>query len=407
MARRPTPIGVCGSISVRQIGPRRWEARTRFRRKDGSYPQVGRIGSTKAGAVELLKVALLTLINEVRGAQINPDTRFKQVGALWLAEITRDSALGGLADGTVQNYGRWLKNWILPDIGELRMRELSVLGCEDVVDRAHDAKGFTTSSKVKVVLGLVCGYAVRHRALEANPVRSMKRLTRGDSEEKEVRGLTGAERKDLFAKLALFVATKSHDAKGRSLGARAKAWADLPDLAHAFLATGGRLGEMLALYPEDVDTAAMTVALDHHVVRVKGGGLVRKAKRKGNKGGLLLQIPAWSKPMWLRRRLAAAAGGPLFADAGGGLLDPTNVPNRLRTAFDACGYGWLTSHGFRKTVAAVIDEADLPLSAIADQLGNTPGVAEKHYRQRRVANTQQAAALETMFDDEPGEAESK
>lgn len=63
----------------------------------------------------------------------------------------------------------------------------------------------------------------------------------------------------------------------------------------------------------------------------------------------------------------------------------------------AVGYGWVTSHVFRKTVATVLDEADLPTTAIADQLGNTRAVAEKHYRKRRVANQANAEALEDML----------
>jgi hypothetical protein len=50
----------------------------------------------------------------------------------------------------------------------------------------------------------------------------------------------------------------------------------------------------------------------------------------------------------------------------------------------------------------VLDEADLPLSTIADQLGNTQKVADKHYRKRRVANEASAAALEDMFDEDTG-----
>lgn len=60
----------------------------------------------------------------------------------------------------------------------------------------------------------------------------------------------------------------------------------------------------------------------------------------------------------------------------------------------------VTSHVWRKTVATVLDEADLPTTAIADQLGvngNTRAVAEKHYRRKRAANQANADALEGML----------
>jgi integrase len=59
------------------------------------------------------------------------------------------------------------------------------------------------------------------------------------------------------------------------------------------------------------------------------------------------------------------------------------VIHRIQEAFAEAGYGWVTSHVFRKTVGSVLGQADLPLSAIADQLGNTQKGADKHYRKRR------------------------
>jgi integrase len=58
----------------------------------------------------------------------------------------------------------------------------------------------------------------------------------------------------------------------------------------------------------------------------------------------------------------------------------------------------VTSHVFRKTVGTHLDEADRPTTAIADQLGNSSDIAERHYRKRRVANQANADALETILD---------
>ncbi|WP_091511550.1 hypothetical protein [Amycolatopsis sacchari] len=92
---------------------------------------------------------------------------------------------------------------------------------------------------------------------------------------------------------------------------------------------------------------------------------------------------------------------PLFQAWNGEWLDPSDVIHRIQEAFAEVGYRWVTSHVFGKTVGLVLDEADLPLSAIADQLGHTQKVADKHYRKRRVANDASAEALERMFDEEP------
>lgn len=112
---------------------------------------------------------------------------------------------------------------------------------------------------------------------------------------------------------------------------------------------------------------------------------------------MLLALPQWSLPL-SKRHKEAARDGILFASFTGRLLDPSNVINSIAEAMDAVGYGWVTSHVFRKTVGTVIDEAGLSTTAIADQLSNTRAVAERHYRKRRVANQANAAALEKMLD---------
>jgi integrase len=78
--------------------------------------------------------------------------------------------------------------------------------------------------------------------------------------------------------------------------------------------------------------------------------------------------------MWQRRK-AAVGDDPLRASFTGELLDPSNVVNRVATAMTDVGYGWVTSHVFRKTVDTVLDEAaprsrssDRSSSACADLL---------------------------------------
>ena len=238
--------------------------------------------------------------------------------------------------------------------------------------------------------------------MHANPIRSVSRLV--GATQKEVVALTADQRADLLAKLEELARKRGVDSVGRSLGPRARIWLDMPDLVRTMLATGVRLGELLALDDAAFDAEARTLAIDWRIIRVPGHGLQRRALRKGNQRGLLLRVPKWSVPMLSRRTDAAMGGSPLFPSASGGWLDPSNVINRIGEAFDECGYNWVTSHVFRKTVATVLDEANLPTGAVADQLGNTRAVAEKHYIARRVANEQAADALENMVTAEPAKS---
>jgi integrase len=197
----------------------------------------------------------------------------------------------------------------------------------------------------------------------------------------------------------MFAHTRQFDRRGHRIGKKGEVWLSLPDVYEAMLSTGVRIGELLAIMPDDVDPAERTVTISHHVVRVKGEGLVRQRLRKGREEGIVLKVPSWSVPMWRQRKLASG-GGPLFPGWRGGLLDPSNTINRVREAFNACGFEWVTSHVFRKTVATIMDEAGIPVTAIADQLGNNVNTMLKHYRGKRAVNELGAEVLEGVFGED-------
>ncbi|WP_275295186.1 tyrosine-type recombinase/integrase [Amycolatopsis sp. La24] len=362
---------------------------------DGSLRRVRRQAPGKDEAVNRLKEALVEAAAEATDGEIDPSTRFAEVVDLYLDEVEEEASLGHLAPETVRLYRSVLKNWAIPDLGKLHCREVIVTRCSKVVRSARKKKSYDTAKTLKAALSGACDYAVRHGAMSKNPIRDIGRLSR-NGEKKKVVALDAEQRVDLLAKLRAYALTRQTDAQGRSLGPRGQLWFDLPDLMEVMLATGLRIGEALALLGTDIDTAEQTVSATHHIIRVAGDGLVRRPLRKGNEDELLLGVPGWSLPV-LTRRSAAAGKGPIFASFKGGYLDPSNVIHRIEEAMNAVGYGWVTSHVFRKTVGTVLDEAGLPTTAIADQLGNSREVAERHYRKRRKANPQNVAALENML----------
>ncbi|MEV0699502.1 site-specific integrase [Saccharopolyspora sp. NPDC050389] len=392
------PVGTYGAIKTRKLSEQSWEAFARYRSHDGSLVPVKRRDRTKNKAENRLRDALKEATENMLKTEIKPTTRITAIAELWYTEIQREATLGDRSPETVRLYRSYLDNWILPYVGQLRAVELTVSVCDRTVKRAQDKKSYDTAKTVRAALSGMCGYAVRHGALTTNPVRSIGRLVRG--EQKEVRALTADQRSDLLAKLEALGAKRAVDARGRSLGPRARIWSDLPDLVRAMLSTGARIGEVLAFTGAEFDADGPTIAVDYHIIRVQGAGLVRRKLRKGNQGGLLLRVPTWSVPMLSRRAAAAGDEGPLFPSARGGWLDPSNVINRISEAFDECGYGWVTSHVFRKTVATVLDEAGLPVGDVADQLGNTRKIAEKHYIARKVANKHAANALEDIIESD-------
>lgn len=397
MGRPPLPIGTPGNINIKQLGPKRWEARCLFRVRSGAIKHVRRTGRSRTAAEHAIKTALVTLTDEITSGLVTSRSRFAFVCDRWHEEIDRAARLGDASPTTARVYRGALNNWIIPAMGELLTNdaEINAGTCDRLIKKAHDKRSADTAKTVRSVLSSVCDFAVRHGALTHNPVRSVARIPRGEA--REVRALDAEQRRDLYLQLQAFAAGKARDELGRSMAKRVDVWTDLPDQYEGMLATGIRIGELLALSGDEVDPAERLVRIDWHIIRVTGEGLVRRRLRKGNAAGLVLRVPAWSVPMWRRRKLASG-GGALWPAWDGGWLDPSNAGKRLRQGLDETGYSWVTSHVFRKTVAHVIDGAGGSVSDVANQLGNTKAVAERHYIPKRVANEATAALLETMLE---------
>lgn len=166
------------------------------------------------------------------------------------------------------------------------------------------------------------------------------------------------------------------------------------------LATGCRIGEALAVIWSQVSLEAGTVEISNTLVRVKGGGLLRKgAKSRAGERTLPLSQSAVAV---LRRRFMSGArhDQPLFPDTRGGFRDPANVRRELRDARGTETLAWITSHAFRKTAATILDEAALSARLVADQLGHArPSMTQDVYIGRRAVDAQAALALDAALRD--------
>jgi integrase len=402
MPRPPTEVGTYGEINKTEVAPGNAFAETYFRMPTGKLKRVRRYGKSKTEATTRLKQRLLTLAEEAFAGAVSPDTRMEVVADLWLAECAIHVANKTLARASLRQYRGYVKNWVKPTLGELLAREAERLpmSFNTLILRAQTERSYDAAKSLRAVLSGICQFAVRNGAMMTNPVASTGRLRRGKGEQKKIVALTAAQRRDLKAKLTALGEAKRTNSRGHSIGVRARVWLQLPDFQDAMLASGARIGELTALDGDDVvvKDGKVRILIRHHIDRFPGEGLVRVPGRKFGEDELELLVPDWSAPMWRRLKLAAGPG-PLFPSSKGGWLDPSNAVHRLREAFDLCGYEWITSHVWRKTVSDVLNEAGLSSTAIADQLGNTVAVVERHYRNRRKANPETAAALEGMWGE--------
>lgn len=405
-AGRPrTEIGTFGNINVRVLRQDElYEARARFRQRNGRLKDVIRRGKSEPAATRRLKKALSEMADEVAGKAVTGDTKFGRVMDLWLVDLAEKVMQGKRAESTLYNY-RSIADKLRPHVAELTCREAENAGLMDEVLKTIRKQASTTTRgkhgegaqlHARTVLSHACGYAVRHGAMKVNPVKSIESI---DREKEEVRALEPEERLDFLAKFAADVQRRAVGKGGSQLGPRARAWTDLPELVAGMLSTGMRIGEALAVTDDAVDLDSRQVHASHHLVRVEGVGIVRKPKRKGDRPGLKVAIVSWTEAMWRRRKMAAAPGGPVFPAWNGQWLDPGNVAKRINKVCVEIGYGWVSSRYFRHTAATHLGDSDLTDTAISDALGNTPDVVRKHYRRPRQSNPAVAEALETMLDE--------
>ncbi|MBE7699234.1 site-specific integrase [Oerskovia sp. Sa1BUA8] len=316
----------------------------------------------KSGAAaERALVLAMTDRATMSGTDLSSSTRLAALGDYWLRTEVDASKR---STNTRQRYRYVVETFIVPGVGGLTVREATVAAMDRYLKRVTDETGAATAKLCKSVLSGMMALAVRHNAAPANPLRDVSRIESADN---EVRALSFDEVRALREMLRV-------DQKAAAV--------DLPALVDVMLATGARIGEVLALRWDDVDLEAGTVAITGTVVRVKGEGLTRQDTTKGRKVRRL-QLPKFAVSLLLDRSVNGVPGGPwnvLFPSATGGLREVTTVERQWRTFREKhSGWGWVSPHTFRKTVGTMI-ERDRGLADAATQLGHTSEkITQRHY----------------------------
>ncbi|NJP31954.1 tyrosine-type recombinase/integrase [Micromonospora thermarum] len=346
MARPELPIGTWGEIRTQRLGPDRFRARARFRDYDGKTRDIEATDTTGPAAERALKVKLRgrTTPND---DEITRETRVSRLAEVWVEEITAEERI---APQTIQRYQTSLRTAILPALGDLRIREASVGRLDrflrDIAkDRPSAAKG------TKVVLGQMFALAERHGAIPTNPLRDT-----GQQREprRKVVALTDEHLHAVRAAIREWQRPVPGKPGPRHTG-------DLADIVDLMLATGARIGEILALRWEDLDLAAErpTLTICGTLVSVKGQGFFRQPWTKSDAGYRMVVLPRFAVGVLLARKLVTADNphDAIFASRRGTWLAPNNVRRQWRQARADTDLDWVTPHAFRRTVATTLASA--------------------------------------------------
>jgi integrase len=403
--RKPLPVGAHGKITIKEIAPGVHEARCLYRDLDGEIRRPSARGGSKTAADYALKERINGMAAAAKAGEVNRDTRFGAVVAMWLADLDHKVEHDGRKPTTSRTYRSYLTGHILPRFQALQLREIKPGAVNAFIQKIRTDMGYESAKKVKSIISAIADFAIRRGAENwVNPAAAAEEIPAGVAE--DVVAMTVEQVIDMLAGMRRHAVKLDEKGDGRAAW-RNIVWHDLPEMSEAMLATGVRIGEVLALRGDDVirtSDGRVLVVVNAHLIFVTGEGTRYVPHRKGKKPGdpgLLLEVPRWANAMFIRRKLKAGQG-PLYPAANGGWADTNNVNKRIRKAMDACGYKWVTSHVWRHTVGTLLDEADLPVSDVAGQLGNSRQVAERHYIKRRATNARAAAALERALGSKVG-----
>ncbi|WPM94284.1 integrase [Arthrobacter phage Marchesin] len=389
MGRPPLPVGTWGAIRIEQI-PAGYRARARFRDYDGRTRDVEKTGRTKGAA----RAALTAALNErtaPAGDEITASSRLQVVAEIWRAEKWPD-----LAENSRKRYRDALEDHILPGLGALAISECSVTRIDRFLKATAASTGAPSAKVCRSVLSGVLGLAVRHGAAQTNPVRDVAGIT---VTPKEIRALTVDE---IQAARAAVRAWQLGEPLKEGAPRRGRPpTQDLLDILDLLLATGARIGELLATRWEDVEleTGHLTISGTIISTEEKPSRLIRQGHPKNSTSRRRLQLPRFAVDALMRRRLALTVANVhdvIFPSTEGTLRDPGSVRKQLGKVLGPAGLGWVTPHVFRKTVATVLDAAE-DLRTAADQLGHAgTDVTRRHYVQRTHEGPDARQALEEL-----------
>lgn len=348
MGRPPLPVGTYGRVNVYRLPSGGFRAQAKYRDYDGVTRKVERVGSSRTGAENNLKTALRDRARVSADGEITASTKVGRVAELWLRDI-EDS------DRAIRTKITYRDVWtrcLLASVGELRIGDVRVSGVDRVVREIRERRGPESARHSKIVLSGIFSLAVRHDALDANPVRELTR-----SRKKKVpRAIELTE--DSLSELRGYLRASSVAAKY-----------DLVDLVDVLSGLGCRIGELLALDWTKADADAGTLSIEGTVIRVPGQGLIVQPHTKSKAGMRTIYPPVWVLDLF-RRRHADALGEWIFPTTRLTLRDPDNTRARLRDAVRGSAWEGLHPHAFRHLVATRLDRAGLSAREIADYLGH-------------------------------------
>jgi integrase len=306
----------------------------------------------------------------------------REAAEAWVAGATADPPTVLNRSGqpykpsALREYVRNLNNYVLPELGGLRLADVGRGDLQALVDRLL-GRGLSASKVRNVVIPIrvVFRHAIERDEVQANPASGL-RLPNGHRPRD--RAASATEAADLLAALPI---------DDRAL------WAT------AFYA-GLRRGELRALRVEDVDLAAGIIRVKHGWDDQEGEILPKSAK-----GSRTVPIVALLRDHLAEAKARTGRTGAdlIFGRPAGGPFTPTALNARAATAWAQAneeraerGLDPLQPiglHECRHTFVSLLHDAGLSLERIGDYVGHSSAYMTDRYRHLLEGHEAEAARL--------------
>lgn len=376
--RPALPLGDSGTPWTTKKDNGRWVAGVWLRRTDGRRRQVTASGATKGAALRNLQRKLDALV-EAASQGVQPTWTVSHAARHWRKRL--ENVGGGvtrrpLKPQSLAGYDSEIRRIIDPTLGAVRLDEVTIALVEEALTRVeHDG---VSTARARDVLNGLFRLAVRDNAMRENPMPYVAAPAR---EPKEVEVLTVPQARHLLR--------VTHPEYRRIPGRRGPN-RDLHDVISIALASGMRVGEVLALRHQDVDLdsdiATATVCgtmvepirksrsewADPDVPEYYIETYHRQPSTKTNLVRTLVLPEAVANQMRERRSRTrfTEPSHPLLASGKGHHLWAANIRTRLRKAVaDEEALVGTTPHTLRRTVGTLV-ATEHGLDAARRQLGH-------------------------------------
>ncbi|GAB3175074.1 hypothetical protein GCM10027059_48270 [Myceligenerans halotolerans] len=407
--------GRWGEISVKEIRPGVYRARTTYRHLNGRYSDpTAQAKSRNAARTKLENKlhAMSRIAPESRVGAVTPSSKMDDVITEWVRE-RRQEGEDAIRGQSLDSYGSVIKNHIRPSIGKLRVQEVTPVAINRTLESLHLAGKYDTARQAKNVLRQVMAMCVRYGAIATNPVIHAapvrKKRTR-----KDVRTLS----LDEVVTLREAVLAWEHRPPKRR-GKRNTTL--LPEIVDTMLGTGLRIGECLALREDDLrlNAEVPTLTVNGTVARADPDAsgrrrLYRQPKPKSDSSIRTVTLPEFVVAALRRALDLALDGGPdglVFPSTKATPRSPGRVREQIKEALTGTGVK-IAPHDFRRTVGDLLDDK-LDTKTAQLQLGHSSEATTlRHYVRRKNIAPDVRTVLDKLIespaadasDEAPGDA---